>query len=121
MALTGMVQWGMRQAAEVTNQMMSVERVLEYTQIPPEQNLRDKGPMEKKKKKNKEYKGTALLEPPEEWPGSGVIEFRHVYMRYSDDDPPVLKGLTVSIQSCEKVGGLRRKNKIFFGTLYNFG
>lgn len=117
MALTGMVQWGMRQAAEVTNQMMSVERVLEYTKVPPEENLRDKGPMEKKKKKNKEFKGSALLEPPEDWPANGCIEFRHVYLRYVDDEPPVLKGLTLSIQSFEKVRTL--SNKYVFHIKFN--
>ncbi|KAJ8933694.1 hypothetical protein NQ314_013860 [Rhamnusium bicolor] len=35
-ALTGLVQWGMRQSAEVANQLMSVERVLEYKTLPQE-------------------------------------------------------------------------------------
>lgn len=30
MTLTSMLQWGIRQSAEVMNQMMAVERVLEY-------------------------------------------------------------------------------------------
>ncbi|CAK9815097.1 Probable multidrug resistance-associated protein lethal(2)03659 [Anthophora plagiata] len=100
MAMTGMIQWGMRQNAEVANQMMAVERVLEYTQIPPEPNLRDRGKFAKKAEKQIALPANA----PKNWPTDGMIRFKNVYMRYSEDDPPVLKGLNIVIYPGEKIG-----------------
>ncbi|XP_076648329.1 ATP-binding cassette sub-family C member 4 [Halictus rubicundus] len=100
MAMTGMIQWGMRQNAEVANQMMAVERVLEYTQIAPEPNLRDRGKFAKKTEK-----AVALpADAPAKWPAEGTIQFKQIYMRYVEDDPPVLKGLNIVISAGEKVG-----------------
>ncbi|KAF7993145.1 hypothetical protein HCN44_005926 [Aphidius gifuensis] len=107
MSMTGMVQWGMRQSAEVDNQMMSVERVLEYTLLPPEDNLCDKGINGKKKSKKLKESLSYNKSPvpaPENWPNEGLIKFSRVYMRYADDELPVLKGLDLIIRPREKVG-----------------
>lgn len=101
MGMTGLIQWGMRQSAEVANQMMAVERVLEYIQLAPEPNLRDKGTyLKKKDKENLTLPDNA----PKNWPERGSIVFRNVYMRYADEDPPVLKDLNMVIYPGEKIG-----------------
>lgn len=84
-ALTGLVQWGMRQSAEVANQLMSVERLLEYSILPEE-----KQPLTPKN-------------PPKEWPQNGRVLFRKMGLRYSEDTPLVLKNLNISIEPKEKV------------------
>nr|XP_012230280.1 PREDICTED: probable multidrug resistance-associated protein lethal(2)03659 [Linepithema humile] len=101
MSMTGIIQWGMRQSAEVENQMMAVERVLEYIQLSPEPNLKDRGAFLKKKDKQ----NLALpAEVPKTWPDEACIKFKNVYMRYADDDLPVLKNLNIVIYPGEKVG-----------------
>lgn len=103
--MTGMIQWGMRQGAEVANQLMAVERVLEYTVLTPEANLSNDGYGSKRVKKDK---NNQLVLPvpfaPKNWPTEGCIRFRDVYMRYADEDPPVLKGLNLVINPRYKVG-----------------
>lgn len=80
-----MLQWGMRQWSELENQMTSVERVVEYTEVVPEPDDETKV-------------------PPRQWPTNAIIDFNSVSMRYDIDEPLVLKNLTFSIQSGEKVG-----------------
>ncbi|XP_039312865.1 probable multidrug resistance-associated protein lethal(2)03659 isoform X2 [Solenopsis invicta] len=104
MAMTGMIQWGMRQSAEVVNQLMAVERVFEYIQLPTEPNIRDRGVYVKKKNKNLALPSNA----PKNWPEEGCIKFKNVYMRYADEDPPVLHGLNLVINPGEKVGVVGR-------------
>lgn len=84
MILTGMVQYGIRQAAETLQQMTSVERVLQYTDV-------DQEPKIKKK-------------PPQNWPIRGRIEFRKMTLYYSPDSLPVLKNLQFVVEPGWKVG-----------------
>nr|CAD7413963.1 unnamed protein product [Timema poppensis] len=86
--LTGMFQWGMRQSAELENQMTSVERVREYSKLDSEPVL-DSEPGNK---------------PSKDWPTRGKIVFSNISLRYSKSDPPVLKNLNFTINPCEKIG-----------------
>ncbi|XP_077014652.1 ATP-binding cassette sub-family C member 4 [Tamandua tetradactyla] len=86
LTLMGMFQWCVRQSAEVENMMISVERVMEYT------DLEKEAPWERQKR------------PPPAWPHEGVIVFDNVNFSYSLDGPLVLKHLTALIKAREKVG-----------------
>ncbi|XP_050309256.1 ATP-binding cassette sub-family C member 4-like [Anthonomus grandis grandis] len=85
-SLSMMVQWGLRQSAEVANQLMSVERVLEYKELPPE-----KEPLQPKK-------------PPQNWPQKGAITFDNMGLRYHENGSLVLRNLNLKIDPNEKVG-----------------
>ncbi|EDX04221.1 GD22416 [Drosophila simulans] len=90
MGMTGMVQWGMRQSAELENTMTAVERVVEYEDIEPEGAL--EAPADKK--------------PPKSWPEQGKIVFDELSLRYTPDPKSenVLKSLSFVIKPKEKVG-----------------
>ncbi|XP_067646399.1 probable multidrug resistance-associated protein lethal(2)03659 [Eurosta solidaginis] len=90
MGMTGMVQWGMRQSAELENTMTAVERVVEYDDIEPEGEL--EAPADKK--------------PPPTWPEQGKIVFDELSLRYLPDPKAeyVLKSLNFVVKPCEKVG-----------------
>lgn len=85
MALTGMMQWGIRQSAEVANQMMAVERVLEYKSLSPETEPK------------------VPREVPKLWPEKGVIKFDDMTLTYIEGEEPVLKHLEIEIKENEKV------------------
>ncbi|CAH0406117.1 unnamed protein product [Chilo suppressalis] len=87
-SLTGIFQWGMRQSAEMENQMTSVERVMEYTKLPQEPALRS----EQHKK------------PPHNWPEEGAINFDNISLKYTPDGNYVLHKLQINIRPQEKIG-----------------
>ena len=121
--LTGMLQWGVRQSAEVgklafiekrmfdtflskscvqykctervlqvENLMTAVERVMEYTKLPQEDEASKPGNV-----------------PSKSWPQQGVIQFSDVYLRYDKDEKDVLKA-----------GRIKRREKPFL-TLKGYG
>ncbi|ELR47516.1 hypothetical protein M91_13685, partial [Bos mutus] len=66
--------------------MISVERVIEYTELEQE------APWELE------------FRPPPDWPNNGMIALSDVNFKYSSDGPLVLKDLTTDIKPGEKVG-----------------
>lgn len=77
-----MVQWGVRQWAELENLMTSVERLLEYTKIMPETN-----------------EGIKV----ENWPTRGTVKYDKVFLSYNNNET-VLRDLNFAIQQNERIG-----------------
>ncbi|KAJ2602288.1 Transporter of the ATP-binding cassette (ABC) [Coemansia sp. RSA 1286] len=65
----------------------SVERVVEYLDIAPEAPVSIPGHV-----------------PPPEWPASGRISVKDLELRYAENQPPVIRGISFEVQPCEKVG-----------------
>uniref|UniRef100_A0A182K605 Uncharacterized protein n=1 Tax=Anopheles christyi TaxID=43041 RepID=A0A182K605_9DIPT len=82
--LIGMCNWGIRQTAELENQMTSVERVFEYAKLGPETDLAP---------------GVQTIVRSEAWPENPSITFREVYLRYSPTSEPVLNRLSFTIKA----------------------
>ncbi|KDR24429.1 putative multidrug resistance-associated protein, partial [Zootermopsis nevadensis] len=86
--LTGLIQKGIRQSAELENQMTAVERVLEYS------NLEKEPPLE----------SDADKKPKDDWPSQGEVVFDRVFLGYSKEGPFVLNNINFFIRPAEKVG-----------------
>ncbi|CAF3389726.1 unnamed protein product [Rotaria sp. Silwood1] len=93
--LTGLFQWGIRQSAEAENFMTSAERIHEYGQLIPESH------------RNSNENGV-LIQPADDWPSCGIIEFQDYTFRYRPELDPVLKNLNLRIESKEKIGVIGR-------------
>ena len=83
--LSGLFQWAVRQSAEVVNLMVSVERVSEYGDLPPE---------------------AALTGPTDDssWPKQGSIEVKDLSVRYRSTLPLSLKNLSFEIEAGQRIG-----------------
>ena len=85
--LTGILNWLVRVSTETENEMVSVERIVEYCGIAEE--------------------APAIVPehvPPKNWPDKGVIEFKNYKLRYREGLDLVLKGVNLKIAHREKVG-----------------
>jgi ATP-binding cassette subfamily C (CFTR/MRP) protein 4 len=97
--LTDTFQWGTRQSAEAENFMTSAERIHEYGQLAPESHRNTN-------------ESEVLIQPPDDWPSRGIIEFKNYSFRYRSELDPVLKNLNLRIESKEKIGVIGRTGMI---------
>ncbi|KAF2836953.1 P-loop containing nucleoside triphosphate hydrolase protein [Patellaria atrata CBS 101060] len=82
------VVWVLRQYANVELGMNATERIVEYSQL---QTENDGG-----------------LDAPAAWPTEGRLEVDNLVVGYAPDLVPVLKGLTFSVNSHERIGVVGR-------------
>ena len=68
-----MMQYGVRRSADAIGYMTSVERILEYTDLPQESPLVSMKPL------------------PPTWIKEGKIIFRNINLKYKENGPYVLK------------------------------
>ncbi|KAF3198093.1 hypothetical protein TWF106_001072 [Orbilia oligospora] len=91
LAVYGLIQFMVRQLAEVENAMNSTERIHYYgTQLPEELPLR------------------TSITPAPTWPEKGEIIFENVKMRYREGLPLALHGLSLRVQGGERIGVVGR-------------
>lgn len=86
LSIVQMIQFTVRQLAEVENAMNATERIHYYgTQLNEEPPLH-------------------LTEIPSSWPDKGEIIFNEVQMRYREGLPLVLQGLNMKVEGGERIG-----------------
>ncbi|CAF0837577.1 unnamed protein product [Brachionus calyciflorus] len=84
--LFDLFQWCVVLSTMVENLMTSIERIVEYTNIPSE-------PL---------YEGKTKA--PINWPTKGEIKFENVSLNYDKNLPSVLKEISLNIRPAEKIG-----------------
>ncbi|KAG8965978.1 hypothetical protein FRC03_012713 [Tulasnella sp. 419] len=84
---TQSLNWVVRSAGEVEQNIVSVERILGYIALTPE------APYE-----------IPEARPADVWPNKGSIEFKNFSMRYRADLDRCLKDLNITIQGGERIG-----------------
>ena len=80
--------WLVRQRAEVENSMNGIERILYYAN-----HVEQEAPYD-----------IPDHDPPREWPTTGDVVAENMVVAYRPGLPPVLKGVSMHVQSGEHIG-----------------
>jgi ABC-type multidrug transport system fused ATPase/permease subunit len=91
--VTQSLNWSVRMISQLQTQMVSVERIKNYSEMKTEASLTT---------------SVGMLAPSKEWPHAGEIVFRNVNLRYRAGLPRVLRNLTFTVKSREKIGVVGR-------------
>lgn len=89
--ITQSLNWIVRQTVEVETNIVSVERVLEYSRLASEAP-----------------EVISKHRPAVSWPSKGAVSFNNYSTRYRPELEPVLKNISLSIKSHEKIGVVGR-------------
>lgn len=85
--VTNKLMWIVRMSVQLETNIVSVERIVEYCDLPPE--------------------APPVIEdsrPPKNWPSQGLIRFKNYSTRYRANLDPVLRHLDLEIKPQEKIG-----------------
>ncbi|PRT52473.1 Metal resistance protein YCF1 [Wickerhamiella sorbophila] len=85
--ITQSLNWIVRMTVEVETNIVSVERMLEYTNLPSEAPVH-----------------IAETQPAESWPSEGAVQFKEYSCRYRPELPVILKNINLDIKPREKIG-----------------
>ncbi|PIA51353.1 hypothetical protein AQUCO_01100286v1 [Aquilegia coerulea] len=83
--------WVIWNLCNVENKMISVERILQFSNIPSEPPLEIEGCI-----------------PHPDWPTNGTINIENLHVQYSPSLPMILKGITCKIPGKKKIGVVGR-------------
>ena len=85
---TGAIIWTLRSYANVELDMNATERIIEYSRIATEDQ--------------------AGIDVPAAWPTQGRLEVNDIVAGYAPDLPPVLKGLSFTVEKNQRIGVVGR-------------
>jgi ABC-type multidrug transport system fused ATPase/permease subunit len=86
--ITFVLNFAVRQISKLETNIVSVERVKEYSEVKPEA----------------EWKTKPKKQPPNNWPHAGHIKFKDYSTRYRSGLELVIKNLNVEVKARERIG-----------------